>query len=128
MTDTQLLQLFGLGFTAIGAGMLINAKMIKRVLLDLEHTAAAIYLSGLISLVTGFLLVTFHNTWSLGWPLIITLTGWAALLKGLSILVYPQFSLGLAERIAQNKLSLKSFAWFSIILGLISLYLGYTYR
>jgi hypothetical protein len=126
MSDTQIFQLFGLGFLAIGLGMLINGTMVKRVLRDLEHTAAAIYLSGLVSMVVGFLIVTFHNVWVWGWPVIITFIGWSALLKGLSILAYPQFSLGLSERIAANKHSLKLFAWSSIALGLLSLYLGYS--
>jgi hypothetical protein len=126
MNDTQIFQLFGLGFLAVGLGMLINASMIKRVLRDLEHTAAAIYLSGLVSMVVGYLIVAFHNDWVWGWPVIITLIGWSALLKGLSILVYPQFSLGLSELVAANKLSLKLFAWTSVLLGLLSLYLGYS--
>ena len=46
-----------------------------------------------IHLPLGLIIVAFHNVWS-GWGLLITLIGWALLLKGAVHLMFP----GLTER------------------------------
>jgi hypothetical protein len=125
MSDQQIFQLFGLGFLATGIGMWLNPKTIKKLLADIEHSTAIIYLSGIISLTLGFLLVTFHNSWDFNWSLIITLVGWSGLIKGLSILISPDFVLTLSERIVNKGSNLKIIAWTGIALGIISFYLGF---
>lgn len=125
MTDQQIFQLFGLAFTATGIGMLSNPANVKTLLDELEKSSLDLYLSGFISLTVGFLLVSFHNSWVFNPSLIITLIGWAGLLKGLSILIVPNFTIKLSERIVDNDVYLSVFAGFSVVLGLVSLYLGF---
>lgn len=125
MTDLQIFQLFGLAFTAIGIGMLSNPANVKTLLDELEKSSLDLYLSGFISLTVGFLLVSFHNSWAWNSSLIITLLGWSGLLKGLSILIVPNFTIKLSERIVDNDVYLSVFAGFSVVLGLVSLYLGF---
>ncbi len=42
--------------------------------------------------ILGSAIVATHNEWSVGWGLAITVYGWALLLKGAALLVYPQFA------------------------------------
>ncbi|MDO8801894.1 hypothetical protein [Phenylobacterium sp.] len=41
-----------------------------------------VYLNGLMLFVAGLAIVRTHNVWSLRWPLLVTLLGWAALAVG----------------------------------------------
>ena len=90
MTDAQLFQVLGILYLAVGIGMIISPNFYKNLLAALSEHPPAVYLSGLISLGVGFLLVTFHNIWKVNeWTVIITILGWVALLKGLIVLIVP---------------------------------------
>ena len=49
---------------------------------------AGAFVNGFLSLWFGSLIVGFHNVWS-GLPMVLTLLGWAQVLKGLLIFVVP---------------------------------------
>ena len=53
------------------------------------QTAPVVYLNGTLLFVAGLALVRAHNRWSLRWPVLVTLTGWASLLVGLYRMAAP---------------------------------------
>lgn len=55
-----------------------------------------------LNLTIGIFHISFHNDWTLGNELLITLIGWAALVKGIAILIFPN-TLALGQRILQSK-------------------------
>jgi hypothetical protein len=122
MTDTQIFQLLGVTFFAIGIGMVANPKFIKNILDELEHSVVNAFYGGLISLVIGYLLITFRNTSNNG---IITVIGWLAIIKGLAFLVFPAATIRFYKKITGNKGYGDFFVWFIIALGIIFLYFGY---
>lgn len=48
-----------------------------------------ILVSGYLLFVAGLAIVRAHNRWSGGWPVIVTVLGWLALLGGLSRILFP---------------------------------------
>ena len=48
-----------------------------------------VYLNGSLLFVAGLAIVRAHNLWTRGWPVLITLVGWFALLAGLGRMVAP---------------------------------------
>jgi hypothetical protein len=48
-----------------------------------------VYLNGTLLFVAGLALVRAHNYWTRGWPVLITLVGWLALLCGLGRMAVP---------------------------------------
>jgi hypothetical protein len=48
-----------------------------------------VYLSGTLLLIAGLSIVRAHNRWSRGWPVVVTLTGWFAMLLGLLRMFAP---------------------------------------
>ena len=57
-----------------------------------------VYLSGTLFFVAGVAIVRAHNRWAAGWPVLVTLTGWFAILLGL----FRMFAPGLYEQGAQG--------------------------
>jgi uncharacterized membrane protein len=125
MSDVQLFQMLGLAMFSIGAGMLMHPEVLKKLFKNLEHDPAAVYLSGFVSLFLGYVLVTFHNTWHLDRSLIITLVGWAALIKGLSLLLFPTSLFGATRKFISSEAYRKYFPWYPILFGLVLLYFGF---
>ena len=73
-----------------------------------------VFLEGFIVLNFGALVVAFHNVWD-GPPLVLTLIGWAQVLKGLLRFVAPQIGLRLMQRLTPER------AWQFQVAGVFAL-------
>lgn len=125
MTEVQIFQVFGLLCLAIGLGMLINLSFYEGMFRGLVESAPVFFLMGMASLIIGFLLVTFHNIWTGGWVIVITLIGWGAFIKGLVILILPNVQKSIAKSFFGKKGVFVVEGIIILILGLIFSYLGY---
>ena len=61
-----------------------------------------VFANGMLSLLVGSIIVAFHNVWS-GVPLVLTLIGWAQVLKGLMSLVAPQVGMKGMRRVSMER-------------------------
>ncbi len=50
------------------------------------------FANGFLSLITGTLIVAFHNVWH-GLPVVLTIIGWLMVVKGFLIFVFPNWGL-----------------------------------
>jgi uncharacterized protein YjeT (DUF2065 family) len=125
MTDAQIFQLLGIIYLAVGIGILINPDFYKKLLKEFTENPSAIYLGGLVALAIGFLLVSFHNTWTTDWSVIITILGWAALIKGLFLLVLPKASIKISNAFKEMKKLLPVWSTIVIIVGALLCWLGF---
>ncbi len=86
-------------YLVIGSvGILINAKRlagwVKTVKADV-HT----YIAGAFALIIGLLMVLSHNVWVADWPVVVTIMGWAALIKGILLMWYPDAVLKMSKTV-----------------------------
>jgi hypothetical protein len=83
-------KLLGLHLVAISAGMLARKRRTLETLDDMASNGAWMLFSGMAATAAGLALVLGHNVWTGGaLTTVVTLVGWAALLKGLSLLMIP---------------------------------------
>lgn len=75
-----------------------NPKRIKQIFDDLRDEKFLI-MTAFIAIIVGLLNILFHNIWELNYKLIITLIGWSALLKGLSLFIFPKRTINQLELI-----------------------------
>lgn len=67
--------------------MFMHKEASVEMMRDLMHSAPLVYVVGLIAVVAGLAIVLLHNVWSGGaLPVIITVMGWATLIKGALLL------------------------------------------
>ncbi len=59
------------------------------------------FANGFLSLMTGTLIVSFHNVWS-GFPMAVTLLGWSMVLKATIVFVFPEVGLRSMGHIAPD--------------------------
>ena len=67
-----------------------------------ERGHAGVFFNGMLSLTFGSILVAFHNVWT-GVAMIVTLLGWAQVLKGLISLVAPSVGLKKMMRVSMDR-------------------------
>jgi uncharacterized protein YjeT (DUF2065 family) len=125
MTDAQIFQIMGIIYLVVGIGILINPHFYKKLITNFTENQPAIYLSGLVALVIGCLLVTFHNNWDKDWSVIITIFGWASLIKGLFLIILPKMAVKVCNTFKEFKKLLKVWGTVVAIVGALLCWLGF---
>ncbi len=113
-----LAQVIGLYFIVIGASLLLNYKVLRKVMDDFITDTRFMFLGGSMILVLGLLLVASHNVWEGSWRVIITIIGWLTLFKGAAYLLLPKDMFKQWVKILNKKKCYKSGGVVVIILGL----------
>jgi hypothetical protein len=75
---------------------------------------AGVFANGFLSLWFGSIIVAFHNVW-VGLPTVLTVLGWAQVLKGLVSFVLPQVSMRGLARVSPER------AWEFVVAGVVLL-------
>ncbi|MBU2102649.1 MAG: hypothetical protein ABH865_04965 [Candidatus Omnitrophota bacterium] len=73
----------------IGFGLLFNQKAFRQILEDFPKNPALVFVTGLITFVTGLAIIISHNLWVADWRVLITAFGWIAFIKGIWLIVLP---------------------------------------
>lgn len=80
----------------------------------------------IFNLAVGLLIINTHNIWVWSWPVLITLIGWSALLKGAVFLLAPNLTVELTKSVAISKTAYKVCIGLLLIIGLYLTFVGYT--
>ncbi|OHB49859.1 MAG: hypothetical protein A2Y10_09545 [Planctomycetes bacterium GWF2_41_51] len=127
MTDAQIFQLAGIIYLTVGIGIITGRDFYSKMVASFMDDAAAYYLGGLTALTIGYLLVTFHNDWVKDWPVLITILGWIALIKGIFLLAAPKAATQVSRYFIRNVKFLNIWAAVAIIIGVLFCWLGFFY-
>jgi hypothetical protein len=89
-TTIYLSRLIGVVALIVAAAMLADKATVVTTVEHFGQDRTALLLLGLFRVVAGAAVVLIHNVWSRGlWPLVVTLTGWAMLVRGVIDLFLP---------------------------------------
>jgi hypothetical protein len=128
MNSRLIASLIGPVLAAIGFAMLANHARFPALVGQLAHDPGLIFLSSVLSLVSGIAIVRVHNFWTGGWPVILTILGWLAVFGGLTRMWFPEKMAPIAESFAGNQTALMLGGVLVVILGLFLTYEGFSSR
>jgi hypothetical protein len=74
-------------------------------------------LSGILLLVAGLAITRAHSVWAGGWPVLVTVLGWLAILGGLMRMFFPMQLAALAAAMAQRPAGIITAAVVVLVLG-----------
>ncbi len=81
-------KLLGLYCIALSLSMFAHPQATVEVMREIIHDPPLLFIAGLLGVTAGLAIVLAHNVWSGGAPpIIVTLFGWASLIKGLLVLL-----------------------------------------
>lgn len=115
----QAVQVFAaIGFLVIGLSHLAQPKAWVAFFQALAaRGTTGVFLEGFMLLNFGAIIVAFHNVWR-GPGIVLTLVGWAQLLKAVGRFVAPQFALRVMQRVSPDR------AWHFQVGGGVALLLS----
>lgn len=103
MDTSTLAQFIGPIMGVIGLGFLLNPKFYMKIEEGFEKRNEIVILAGIINLIVGLLIVLNHNIWEITAAGLVTLVGWVALAKGVSIMLAPKLLLKTVRPMIRNK-------------------------
>ena len=109
----KIVRLYGL--IASGSA-LANLKCNKNLVDDLLNNEALLYLSALLALSLGIVIINIHNVIAYDHRLIITLFGWISFIQGVIFLLVPDLAYAIIRRI----INYNSIILFGILICLAS--------
>ncbi len=102
---------------AIAIAMLLNLGSFPAMVEEVAREPALIFLSGILLFVAGLAILRIHNVWSGGWPVLVTVLGWLAVLGGLARMLFPIRLASLAAQIGQSRGLIAGGAVVLLLLG-----------
>lgn len=116
-----LAQLFGLTFIIFTLTALMRPSLIDGVMRDIKTPTLAVLMTAFAGVMGGLAVVLTHNIWEFSWVGLVTFFGWAALIKGVSFIAFPNFLVGISDKV----LSGGKMKGMLIVALLASCYLAY---
>ncbi len=123
-TSIYLAKLMGPIYLLVGVGILLNQDHFRAVIKEVSDSPALFYLTGIIAIIIGGLIVILNNVWS-GWPVVITLVGWLAIAKGAVRLIAPDRAKAMVARMTASENAMTAIALVSLALGAYLTGMGY---
>ena len=118
-------KVMGIYLVIISAGMLIQMDHFVNAIVTLMHEPSLTLVTGFLTLILGITLVVCHNHWEWNWRLLITIFAWLILLKGFSLIFYPQLLIDVTIPLVKNQHIYYTFTSIYLALGLLLCYLGF---
>lgn len=84
-----LAKMLGIYFLLLGVVGLLRKKQMQGMIREIGDNKAILWTVAIVELGVGIALVTGHAVWT-GWPLVITVIGWAFLAEALFYMLLPQ--------------------------------------
>lgn len=84
-----LAQLFGLTIIIFSVVAFFQPSLISATIRDMKPFSFPLLMAGFLGVFGGLTIILSHNIWEMSWRVIITLFGWAALIKGIAYVAFP---------------------------------------
>jgi hypothetical protein len=124
MSDSQIIQLLGIIYLAIGLGMLFAKNYLQDIVEGLTKYTATPWVVSILTAILGFALITRVGG-SDGWSAFITIIGWAAFFKGMFGMVFPRLSQALVVRLVSLRWLVVLATWIVLLGGAFLTYVGF---
>jgi hypothetical protein len=116
-TSKMIAGLIGPTLVAITAAMLVNFASFPELAERISRDPGVIFLSAILLLVAGLAIVRAHNIWVGGWPVLVTVLGWLAILSGLVRMLFPIGLAAMAAEFAQRSDAMIAAVLVLLVLG-----------
>ena len=99
-TSKTIAALLGPTLVASAATVLANLDAMPTLIEGMARSPMLVVLAGYAAFVPGLAIVYFHNRWTGGWPVVVTVMGWLSLVIGLMRMIFPMQIATMASKLA----------------------------
>ena len=121
MSTIFIAQVLGIFFVIAGVSMIVNRRGTAEAIRASVENRGILWLWGFLAVLVGATVVMQNNVWTSGFPLLVTILGWLAVVKGAFILILPASAVTLYRKVNGSAMLVIS-GIVAVILGLVLLY------
>ena len=122
MNTVFLATVIGWFMVIVSLHLLFRHEHMKSVMTDVIAKPGLFFVFALFTLILGLLMVTSHNIWLMGWPVVITLLSWLVLLSGLIRLVFPDMAMKMGRSFISHPIRMQITGGVVLIIGVFLLF------
>jgi hypothetical protein len=119
---------YGVVILAVALAALLSPARMKATLEDFERSAGLSFLAALFAVTLGMTLVIVHSVWADFPAALVSLLGWAILIKGILLLAVPEGLLKLGSALASSASMVRAWGVFALVLSIVYLVIGFAAR
>ena len=116
----------GPGLAVLAFPMLAFPKDLQKLAAEFLEQRPLIWFTGVAVMTGGLAIVNTHNLWTMDWPVIITLFGWAMLISGAGRLAFPHVIIRISNHMMDQPLLTRIAGAVWILIGGFLTYKGYS--
>ena len=120
-----LARLIGPVLVVVGLAALWDPGSLRAVAREFIDSRALLHLAGIMTLLAGLAIVNTHSRWEGGWPAIITLYGWLAIVGGTIRLAFPNRARAMGEAMLARPGMIRFSGAGQLALGVLLSAMGY---
>lgn len=124
-TSVFIAGLIGPVLVVMGLMGLFRLEAIHEVAREVLASRALIFMAGFLALLAGLAIVNTHNHWVAGWPVIVTVFGWLAVIGGIIRIAFPGITKTIAEAMLARAAVLRLLSLLQVLLGAYLMSKGY---
>ena len=124
-TSMLIAKLIGPILAVAGLATFVNPKAFHEMGREFLASRALIFIAGFLALLGGLAIVNTHNMWIAGWPVIITIFGWAAIIGGILRMAFPALTKSIGEAMLAREAVLRVASGVQVLLGAFLMFMGY---
>lgn len=118
MATIFLATVIGWYLVIISLFLLVQREQVKAIVSDVFAQQGLFFVVAIITVILGLLMVTSHNVWVMGWPVVVTLICWLTLVSGLIRLICPDTAKNMARSFVAHPLRLQITGAVTFLIGL----------
>lgn len=123
MATIIIAKIIGIYMLVVGLAILAQPKRFKAMYKDMLKQTSLLFYGGIMALLFGAVIVSFHNVWVFSWPVFITILGWWGVIKGAGLLLWTDGFIDLFK--PMMKLPENGFRIMGAIATLLGLFFTY---
>lgn len=120
-----LAKVIGLYLVIVGLGLLVSRAKIISIIKDIVNHPALLFVTGILALIFGDILVMIHNIWVTDWRIVISIIGWLALIKGTIRVVLPEMAFKVLTAFMEYDVFYYMVNLITLVVGVYLLYAGF---
>ena len=123
--STFVARILGPVLVTVGIGLLLEGDTFRTMADEFLHSAALIYLSGVITLALGLAILNVHHLWVRDWRVLVTIFGWLFLIGGIFRVLAPSLVQRVGEQLIAHQRWPLAGAIVTLALGAFLTVMGY---
>ncbi len=125
MDTLFLATVIGWYFVITSLFILVRHDYVISIAKDLMKQPGLLMVVAIFTLILGLLMVTNHNIWVMGWPVVVTIISWMVLISGVIRLFFAEAAIKFGQFFIEQPINMRASAVFSLLIGLFLLYHAY---